>query len=262
MDELQRRKLSKNETDAVFAVQQALTSSQILNKIKSQELKPREKKRIQAELEDLKEEYTRNVENMGVKDFDIFGGMIEDKTKVKTLHNEKHREIEKDKYKVLNITPNTELEVYIDNLRNSLKLVKEAFCKIMTPFQMTIYIAQKEKKLELDNLNVVNLNATEELYKMAERVSEGEELNFYTIQLPKDSPIIYDTNIIQFDNFNQTLPIGMNVTTKALINLGNYTLTKKKEKKIRMNYQEDEFDNKVIEVNVTEYEAIVTKKEK
>lgn len=262
MDELQRRKLSKNETDAVFAVQQALTSSQILNKIKSQELKPREKKRIQAELEDLKEEYTRNVENMGVKDFDIFGGMIEDKTKVKTLHNEKHREIEKDKYKVLNITPNTELEVYIDNLRNSLKLVKEAFCKIMTPFPMPIYIAQKEKKLELDNLNVVNLNATEELYKMAERVSEGEELNFYTIQLPKDSPIIYDTNIIQFDNFNQTLPIGMNVTTKALINLGNYTLTKKKEKKIRMNYQEDEFDNKVIEVNVTEYEAIVTKKEK
>lgn len=34
-DEVQRRKLSKNETDAIFAVKQSLISAQIINKTKS-----------------------------------------------------------------------------------------------------------------------------------------------------------------------------------------------------------------------------------
>lgn len=257
MDELQRRKLSKNETDSIFAVQQAIISSQILAKTKSKDLKPKEMKMLQAELDELKAEYKNNMEMIELHDFDVFGGMIEDKTKVKTLHNEKHREIEKNKYKVLNITPNTEVEVYIDNLRNSLNLVKEAFCKIATPFEIPIYIA-KESELETDNLEVANLNATEELYQVAKEMQE--EVCFYTIQLPKDSPLIFDTNIIQFDNFNQTLPIGMDVTTKVLIDLEQYSLTKKKEKIIHINYLEDTYTNKVVSVKVVDYEAKLIKK--
>ncbi len=258
MDEVQRRKLSKNETDSIFAIQQVLVSSQILMKTKSKDLKKTELSKLQQELDKLKEEYEKNIETIELKDFDIFGGMIEDKTKIKTLHNEKHREIEKDKYKVLNITPNTELETYVDNLRNSLKLLKEAFCKITTPFEMPIYIAEITRgkaNLEINNLKVANLNATEELYKMVQKVGKEEKLNFYIIQVPKDSPLIYDTNIIQFDNYNQTLPVGMDITTNVLINLEEYTLIKKKEKTIRINYQENGYDNKVNEVNITEYEA-------
>lgn len=260
MDELQRRKLSKNETDAIFAVQHAIESSKILMKTNSKDLKPKELARIQEELERLKIEYSENIETIELKDFDVFGGMIEDNTKVKTLHNEKHREVEKDKYKVLNVTPNTELEVFIDNLRNSLKLVKEAFCKIATPFEMPVYIAKIEQK-EMNNLNTANLNATEELYKAARKMQEGENLYFHTIQLPIDAPLIYDTNITQYDNFNQTLPVGMDVTTQVLINLGDYKLTNKKEKQIRINYQEDEYTNRVVEVQVVAYEAKPVKRE-
>lgn len=260
MDELQRRKLSKNETDAVFAVQHAISSCQILMKTNSKDLKPRELAKIQAELENLKREYLENIETIELKDFDVFGGIIEDHTKVKTLHNEKHREVEKDKYKVLNITPNTEIEVYIDNLRNSLKLVKEAFCKITTPFEMPVYMV-KTMQEEPDNLNTANLNATEELYKAVEKMQEEEKLYFYMIQLPKNAPLIYDTNITQYDNFNQTLPVGMDVTTQVLINLEDYKLINKKEKQIRINYQEDEFNNRVIEVQVVAYEATPVKKE-
>ena len=259
MDELQRRKLSKNETDAIFAVQHAIASSQILMKTNSKDLKPKELVKIQEELERLKIEYSEKIETIELKDFDVFGGMIEDNTKVKTLHNEKHREVEKDKYKVLNVTPNTEIEVFIDNLRNSLKLVKEAFCKIATPFEMPVYIAKIGQK-EMENLNTANLNATEELYKAARKMQEGENLYFYTIQLPKDAPLIYDTNITQYDNFNQTLPVGMDVTTQVLINLEEYKLTNKQEKQIRINYQEDEFTNRVIEVQVVDYEATLLKK--
>lgn len=259
MDEVQRRKLSKNETDSIFAVQHALTSCQILMKTASQDLKPKELAKIQVELERLKTQYSENMETIELKDFNVFGGIIEDSTKVKTLHNEKHREVEKDKYKVLNVTPNTQVEVFIDNLRNSLKLVKEAFCKITTPFEMPIYMA-KTKQEELENLNTANLNATEELYKMVIQTQEGEKLYFHTIRLPKDAPLIYDTNITQYDNFNQTLPMGMDVTTQVLINLEDYKLTNKKEKQIYVNYQEDEYIHRVVEVQVIDYEAIPLKK--
>lgn len=260
MDELQRRKLSKNETDSIFAVQNALTSCQILIKTNSKDLKKKELEEVKEELEKLKTEYLTNIETIELKDFDVFGGMIEDSTKVKTLHNERHREIEKDKYKVLNVTPNTELEVFIDNLRNSLKLVKEAFCKITTPFEMPVYMAKIEQE-KMDNLVIANLNATEELYKMVVKMQEGEKLYFYTIQLPKNAPLIYDTNIIQYDNFNQTLPVGMDVTTQVLINLEDYKLMNKKERQIRVNYQEDEYTNRVIEVQVVSYDAIIERKE-
>ena len=259
MDEIQRRKLSKNEVDSIFAVQHAMTSCKILMKANSKDLKQKELAQIQKELDRLKVEYSENIETIELKDFDVFGGMVEDSTKIKTLNNEKHREIEKDKYKVLNVTPNTEIDVFIDNLRNSLKLVKEAFCKITTPFEMPIYMATTSKKELVNSLNVANLNATEELYKAVENMKE-EELYFYTIKLPKDAPLIYDTNIIQYDNFNQTLPVGMNVTTQVLINLEDYKLVNKKERQIRINYQVDEFVSRVVEVQVVNYEAMPLKK--
>ena len=252
MDELQRRKLSKNETDSILAVKQAICSSQILNKTKSKDLSKEETKKLEEELNSLKKEYEENFEIIQIKDFDIFGGISEDQTKVKMLHNEKHREVEKDKYKVLNVTPDTELETYIDNLRNNLKLVDEAFHKIRTQSEISIYIADT-KELKKDNLNIANLNATEELYKKAE-----ENLNFYTLLLPKDSPLLYYTNIIYFDNLNQTLPLGMNVTTEVLINLKNYKLIEKRKKEFRINYQIDEYTNKIITVHAVDYVLEVT----
>ncbi len=213
---------------------------------------------LQGELDNFKKEYEANFEKIQIKDFDIFGGISDDQTKVKTLHNEKHREVEKDKYKVLNITLDTELEVYIDNLRNELKLVHEAFHKINTPFETTIYIAEiSREKNEInnqDNLNIANLNATEEIYTKVEE-SQEEKLNFYTLILPQGSPLLYYTNITQFDNANQTLPIGMDVTTQVLIDLNNYILEEIAKNEFRVNYKIDDYNNKVITVHAVDYVA-------
>ena len=250
MDEIQRTKLSKNETDSILTIKYALSSSQILLNTKSDKLNEEQIMHLQKQLEELKNEYEKNIDKIEMKDFDIFGGLSDDKTKIKILNNEKHREIEKDKYKVLNITPNTELEVYIDNIRNNLRLVKEALCKINTPYEIPIYISEVSK-LE-QNLNIANLNPTEEIYKLAGKMQE-ETLNFYTLQVPKSAPLLYYTNIIYFDNFNHTLPVGMNVTTEVLINLQDYKLQKEKEKEFYINYQIDEYTNKIIQVNAVNY---------
>lgn len=258
-DELQRRKLSKNEEDAIFAIKQAIVSSQILNKKSSKDLTKNELKILQDELDKLKQEYEENFETVQIKDFDIFGGISEDKTKVKTLHNEKHREVEKDKYKILNITPNTEVDLFIDNLRNYLKLIKEASNKINTPFEIPIYIAQKSKDENLDfkkdNIYIANLNATDELYQMVRTLEDTENLYFYTIQLPTNAPILYCTNITYFDNLNQTLPLGMDITTEVLVQLEQYNLIEEKKTEFRINYLVDEYTNRVIKVSAINYLA-------
>ncbi len=72
VDELQRRKLSKNETDSIFAVKQVLTSCQILNQVKSDQLTNMQISLIEKELTRLKREYQKDIKVIETKSFDIF----------------------------------------------------------------------------------------------------------------------------------------------------------------------------------------------
>lgn len=251
MDEIQRRKLSKKETDSIFAIKQVINSSRILNNTKSKDLTDEENEKLQQELDELKNTYEENFEIIQIKDFNIFGGISEDKTKLKTLNNTKHRETKKDKYKVLNINSDTELALYIDNLRNDLNLVQEAFHKISSPSEMTIYIAGNEK-FDENNLNIANLNATEILNKEIEK-NKLNNIDFYSLVVPKDAPLLYYTNIIYYDNLNQTLPLGLDVDTGVLIDLKKYKLNLQEEKEFRINYKVDAFTNKNIGIHVKKY---------
>ena len=251
MDEIQRRKLSKKETDSIFAIKQVINSSRILNNTKSKDLTDEENEKLQQELDELKNTYEENFEIIQIKDFNIFGGISEDKTKLKTLNNTKHRETKKDKYKVLNINSDTELALYIDNLRNDLNLVQEAFHKISSPSEMTIYIAGNEK-FDENNLNIANLNATEILNKEIEK-NKLNNIDFYSLVVPKDAPLLYYTNIIYYDNLNQTLPLGLDVDTDVLIDLKKYKLNLQEEKEFRINYKVDAFTNKNIGIHVKKY---------
>lgn len=249
VDELQRRKLSKNEADSIFAVKQVLLSSQILNKTDNNKLDELQIELLEKELNRLKEEYQKDINIIEVKDFDIFGGMSDDKTKIKVLKNQKHREIEKDKYNILNITPQTELSVYIDNLRNYLKLVKEAFCKITSNYNMPIYLAS-EKEIELENLQLFHLDQN----KAIKQEESKEEIYLYKINWQENMPILYYSNIIFFDNFNKTLPMGMDLSDEVLVNLEGYKYIEKAKESFRINYLVNEFSHKIVKVNVIEYD--------
>lgn len=252
VDEIQKRKLSKNETDGVFAMKQVLPSIQILNYTKSNELNKEQEEKIKAELDNLKKSYENDIDLIKAKDFDIFGGMSEDKTKIKMIKNQKHREVEKDKYNVLSITPQTDESIYIDNLRNYLKLIKEAFCKIKSPYETNIFLASP-KEIELDNLQIFHLseaNAVQEQLKL-----DIEELYLYKITLPEETKILYYSNIIFFDNFNQTLPSGMDLSDEVAVDLDSLKLEKILQGKFNLNYVVDEYTNKIIKINVHEYKV-------
>src|SRR5699024_11176809 len=116
---------SKNETDAIFAIRyvpnsfKELESSDEEENTEINEVEENKKTRgrkkkvttaIEEDLKKLQQDYQNDIEIINAKDFDIFGGLIEDKTKIKSIDNQKHREIEKDKYKVLNINMDTDIE--------------------------------------------------------------------------------------------------------------------------------------------------------
>ena len=108
----------------------------------------------------------------------------------------------------------TELDVYIDTLRNYLNLIKEAFCKVTTPQNISVYMTSTQK-LDKKNLNILHLDVNKAI---AENIDK-EEIYLYKINIKEAMPILYYSNIMFFDNMNQTLPIGMNLSDEVLVDL-------------------------------------------
>ena len=253
MDEIQRRKLSKNETDAIFSAKQVLETIKVLNEKNSNDLSKEDLAIIEKQFNKLEHDYENNIEVINVKDFDIFGGMSEDKTKIKEINNKKHREVEKDKYKILNITPNTELSIYIDNLRNYINLIKESLQKISTHIEIPVYLVEN-KEIDLKGIDIFNINPKDEIYSKIKQNEGTKNVFLYKINMKENSSMIFFTNIMFYDNFNKTLPMGMDLSSNVLLDLSKFELNANTEGAFNVNYLEDEFTNKVIKVNYNEYE--------
>ena len=266
MDELQRRKLSKNETDAMFAIRYVPNSFKELDVNEEEEnaetneleenkkTRGRKKKVSTATEEDLKrlqQDYQNDIEIINAKDFDIFGGLIEDKTKIKAIDNQKHREIEKDKYKVLNINMDTDIEAYKENINGYLKLIKEALNKIQAPYDMSVYCVNNKKSIE--GMHIFDINPKNAIEQ--ELRSKKEKIQLCKINIKENTPAVFYTNIIFYDNFNKTLPLGMNLSTEVLLDTNKLKLKFLKEESFFVNYKVNEFDFNTKEIVVYEYDV-------
>ena len=261
VDELQRRKLSKNETDSIFAAKYAIDSIRELDRIRKSKEQIEENdteknanenmKIFEKELQKFQEEYKDNIEYINMKDFDIFGSLSEDITKIKTINNQKHREIEKDKYKVLNVNLDTEVEVYRDNLQYYLGLISEALNKIQAKYNMAVYKVNNKKGI--DGINVFDINPENALKSIME--TKKENIILCRINLKEDMPVIYYSNIIYYDNFNKTLPLGMDLSSEVLVDLDKIKIKCIKEEEFNINYSINEYETVTKKVKVYEYET-------
>ncbi len=256
IDEIQRRKLSKNETDAILAVQFAPKSIAELEKEKNDEKYVINENIIQKELEALKKEYEANLEYINIKDIDLFGALSEDKTQVKMINNQNHREIEKDKFKILNINLETTLEDYIDTIKHYVGLIAEASNKITIPYNMSVYKISNKKKLE--GIEIFNINPKNELQKIEE--IKKDKVILCRINMKENMPMLFYSNIIFYDNFNQTLPIGIDLSSEVLLNLRKIKLNDSKEESFYINYLIDEFKIQTVQIQVYEYIASLEEK--
>ena len=267
MDELQRRKLSKNETDAIFALKQVPDSFEEIQKenetdvevfieedeeeVKKKKAKTKKVNPLVKDLADLQKEYEKDIEIINSKDFDIFGGLVEDKTKQKTINNTRHREIEKDKFKVLNINMDTDIKSYTENLESYLHLIKESLNKIQSPYDMSIYGVTSKKLIE--GIKLLYINPMDAIKN--ELSSKKSKILIHKVNIKENTPAVFYTNIMFYDNFNKTLPLGMDLSTAVLIDANKLNLEFVKEDSFNLNYKLNEFEFGTKEIKIYEYEV-------
>lgn len=210
LDKIQRSKLNKDEFDGIYILSTEVNSA--INALVGDKLQA--KKEIEASLKKLKEEVANNKGLNDKEEFDIFGSLIEDGRKVKTIANKNHREIPKDKYTILGIAKNTKATEYKFSLDGIIKNIREALKKVQTTQELVVYKAIEET-INLEKLNVFNINPEKEIKEAL--IGSETKINLYKINVSKESNLIAFTNSVFYDNQNKTLPIGMDLSTKVLL---------------------------------------------
>ena len=248
MDKMQRKALTKEETDSIYIT--TTNVIELLNKVKNNEVLPKE---IEASLKELKKEAIQE-KTLIDEEFDIFGGIVKDSTKISKINNKKHRELPKDKFAILDITKNARQIGYKLSLEKVIENIKTALTKVVIPEDLSIYKAISEEKLDEKNINIFNINPEKEIEKV---IKEGEnKINFYKINLKEGTNAISYTNIIFYDNQNKTLPVGQDLSTNILVDVSKMKLELKEKTKFKIAELEDEKDDfsKVEIKTVTVYE--------
>ncbi len=198
-DLAERNLLNKQETDCVY-----IATTKILEDINL----VLNKQKIPIEhLENLKKELKE--ENKGKK-IDIFGSIMESQEKIKTLGNIRHRENEKNIFPILLIKEDTTLEEYSNILEGVIETINRAMKKFEIIIDIPVYMVGN---LE-DDFKVFYINPEEALEK-----ARNTETNLYKINLLEGTKAIPLSNIMYYNNDNQTLPLGMNITSGILLNL-------------------------------------------
>lgn len=252
MDKIQRKVLSKQETDSIYITSTELI--EIMNKVKKNEVLPKE---ITASLNSLKKQAIQEKTLMENDEFDIFGGMIQDSSKVSKINNQKHRELAKDKFAILDINKNTEQIGYKLTLKKQIENIKTALEKVVISEALPVYKAIQDNLLDDKQINVFDINPEAE---MKETIQQKEaKINFYKINLKQGTNAVSFTNCIFYDNQNRTLPIGQDLSTKILVDVSKLNMELKEKNSFKMvdfEGQDEDFSNiKIKTITVFEYKG-------
>lgn len=252
LDRMQRKNLSKEEIDATFIASTNVVG--ILNKIKINDIMPED---IEKSLKEIKKEAID--EKSLAEEYDIFGNLIEDNIKVKKIKNKKHRELPRDKYNILDVNKNTKQIGYKLTLQSIIKNVTSALEKGVIPENLPVYKAVLDDKLNNKEINVFNINPEEEIKDAM--IEDGNKINLYKINVKEGTNGVAFTNIIFYDNQNKTLPLGMDLSTKLILNTAKLhlnLLSKKTFKVAKLEDEKDDFSEVFVkDVEVYEYEIVV-----
>ena len=252
MDKIQRQALSKQETDSIYITSTNLL--EIINKIKCKDI---ESKDITASLNKLKKEAIQEKTLTESDEFDIFGGMVQDLSKVSSINNKKHRELAKDKFAILDINKSTKQLGYKLALEKVIENVKTALKKVVIAEDLPVYKAMQDKVLDEKEINIFDINPETEMKDIIQQ--KKSKINFYKINLKQGSSAISFTNCIFYDNQNKTLPIGQDLSTKILVDVSKLNMELKEKYSFKMvdfEKQNEDFSPITIKtVTVFEYEA-------
>ena len=251
LDKWQRKNFSKEELDSIYIVTTNLID--ILNKIKTNNITPKE---IENVLKELKNGEKSEKELSEDEEFDIFGGLVDSNRKIRKIGNKRHRELKKDKYNILEISQKTNAIGFKLTLEKILENIKTALEKDIIDEEVPAYKAMCDEKIKRNTLQMLNMNPEEEINKLLE--AETNKLYYYKINLAQGSHMVGVTNSILYDNQNKTLPIGMELSSNIIVDIGKLPLVLKKKstfKIVKLEPNNDFSDVKIRTIYLLEYEA-------
>ncbi len=244
LDKKNRENFSKEERDSLY-----ITDADILEDIN--ELRSGENRDFTCHIEKIKQEALKEEVLFSSENFDIFGGMTEDKTKINVLGNTKHREIKKSKFRILDINKETKNEQYIETLKNVMSYIESAVEKSEVDIKLNVFFASIGA-LNNQKYSILYINPKNAL----DTIKDQDKINLYNIKLTENTKAVALTNIIYYDNNNITLPLGMNVTDKVLVDMSKLKLEPKKQKLFRINQEVNDIEVKTKIICVYEYVAM------
>ena len=175
IDKMQRRNLDREDTDSVFIATTNLIST--LNKIKTNNIMPEE---IEKTLKDLKAE-AKELKSLNEEEYDIFGNIIQDTTKVRKINNKRHRELPKDKFNILEVNKNTKQIGFKLVLQSIVQNITKALDKGIIPESLPVYKAINGELLNNKEINIFNINPEKEMQEAVK--VDGDKINLYKIHI-------------------------------------------------------------------------------
>ena len=261
MDTIQRKKLSKEELDSLFIAKTDILD--LINMLRENDLN---KNALESTLEELKDDFNSNRLITDAETFDIFGSVDDDSRKLKYIGSRGHRENEKNKFKILNINKKIDVFDFTERLQSIITYLEGTIPKNKAQYDFSLYkVCQITEKVKEDSFDIYSLNPEKAL---EEYNDDGEgALNLIKLNYKEGLPLIYYTNSVFYDNNNQTLPVGMDVSSSVFLDCKKLEFNLVSKNKFRTNNYFTESNNLLVpktkDVFVYEYDVdLKTEKEK
>jgi len=257
VDELQRKKLSKEEMDSLF-----IAKTEVLNLINMLRENDLNKLALEETLENLKEEFNNNRLYIDSETFDIFGNVEDDSRKLKYIGSRGHRENEKSKFKILNINKKIDVFDFTEKLQTIITFLEGATPKLKAEYDFSLYkVSQITEKVKEESFDIYNMSVENAL---EEYDDDGEgALNLIKLNYKEGLPLLYYSNIIFYDNNNQTLPVGMDASSSVFMDCKKLNFKLVETNKFRTNKYFTESNNLILpkskDVFVYEYDVELKK---
>lgn len=115
---------------------------------------------------------------------------------------------------------------------------------------IAVYKLTNEETLNENSFEILNINPKEEIEANS---TNGENFHLYRLNIKEKMPIMFYSNIMFYDNLNKTLPVGMDIGSRVLIDLSKFDMNLVSRKDFYINVLKDEFTNEIKLVHVYEY---------
>ena len=259
VDKNQRNKLTDDELDSVYLATTDLID--IMNRTYKKQAEARE---FTEALKDLKNDKELEDEELN-NDFDIFGKLSTDKTKERTIKNKTHRETPRSRFQILNIRKEIRGLELKKSLVEVIKNIKRAIKKNELDEDIYVYKATSDN-LDANELQTFSLSEENEINEFIKNNETKNRFYLYRIKLPKGANYLGFSNIIYFNNKNMTLPLGMQLSNRILIDLPSlklYPTNSKSIRKIQLLDNKNDFSKIVLKtIDVEEIEGKIKEKKK